>query len=407
MDKYFICLANSYKRGGRCVAGVEIMYDTSGEWSVVRNNDGTPRWVRPIANTTYGEIPVVDAAKIKYFSIVKLTDVTPCPKEIHIEDVYYSHMSVCGVVSPNLDVLNQFVDKIHNLIFFNRGRAIPVDSHLFNAYSLMLIHPEKVCTYIDNSWEKPKTRMKITYCGSIYDFPVTDPYFLDEYSENTDSQNEVEDYYLTLSLGLEFEGWHHKLVAAVFKDVPLTKVEHIASSCKWTVKEERNFTEEEANAVTNAIVVANQYGKSVCFYMKAGGQSYIPLTKDSEIGVGESVSIDDLQILTLSRVGDEDIIRVRYCKHTISYMVQQKQLHTKAYAKWTDEDDLLLMQLYSNGASIKELMDKFGRNEGAIRSRIMKLEATDTVGHTLSATNNVQPKPKTIIDKIKEWFIKS
>ena len=146
MDKYFICLANSYKRGGRCVAGVEIMYDTSGEWSVVRNNDGTPRWVRPIANTTYGEIPVVDAAKIKYFSIVKLTDVTPCPKEIHIEDVYYSHMSVCGVVSPNLDVLNQFVDKIHNLIFFNRGRAIPVDSHLFNAYSLMLIHPEKDCT---------------------------------------------------------------------------------------------------------------------------------------------------------------------------------------------------------------------------------------------------------------------
>ena len=65
MDKYFICLANSYKRGGRCIAGVEISYNTLDEWSVVRNADGTPRWIRPTAaNTMFGEIPIVDAAKI-------------------------------------------------------------------------------------------------------------------------------------------------------------------------------------------------------------------------------------------------------------------------------------------------------------------------------------------------------
>ncbi|MBR4177124.1 MAG: hypothetical protein IKQ53_06965 [Bacteroidales bacterium] len=407
MDKYFICLANSYKRGGRCIAGVEISYNTLDEWSVVRNADGTPRWIRPTAaNTMFGEIPIVDAAKIKYFSIVKLTDVTPCPKEIHKEDVYYSLISVCGTVSPSLNVLNQFVDNFHKLIFFNHGRAIPVDSNFFNAYSLMFIHPEKVCTYIDSSWEKPKTRMKITYCGSIYDFPVTDPYFLDEYRENVDSHNEDVDYYLTLSLGLEFEGWHHKLVAAVFKDIPLAKEEQIASSGKWTIKEERNFTEEESNAVRNAIVVANQIGKSVCFYMKAGGQSFIPLTKDSEIGVGENVIVDDLQLLTLSRVGDDDIMRVRYCKRSMTYMDQQKQLHNNAYVKWTDEDDRLLIQLYHNGTSIKELMDKFGRNEGAIMSRLMNLEAIDTDSQMPLATNNMQPKSKTFFGKIKEFFKK-
>ena len=27
MDTYFVCLANSYKRGGRCIAGVEIDID--------------------------------------------------------------------------------------------------------------------------------------------------------------------------------------------------------------------------------------------------------------------------------------------------------------------------------------------------------------------------------------------
>ena len=51
MDKYFICLANSYKHGGRCVAGVEVLWD--GEKStVVREDNGAARWIR-IAGLTF------------------------------------------------------------------------------------------------------------------------------------------------------------------------------------------------------------------------------------------------------------------------------------------------------------------------------------------------------------------
>lgn len=42
MDTYFICLANSYKRGGRCIAGVEIDIDSNNHWKVKRNADGSP-----------------------------------------------------------------------------------------------------------------------------------------------------------------------------------------------------------------------------------------------------------------------------------------------------------------------------------------------------------------------------
>lgn len=56
-----------------------------------------------------------------------------------------------------------------------------------------------------------------------------------------------------------------------------------------------------------------------------------------------------------------------------TYMEQQKQLHAKAYAPWTDEDDNLLSQYYKEGKSVKELMGIFARNSGAIRSRIRKL----------------------------------
>ena len=39
MDTHFICLANSYKRGGRCIAGVEIDIDANDCWSVKRKAD--------------------------------------------------------------------------------------------------------------------------------------------------------------------------------------------------------------------------------------------------------------------------------------------------------------------------------------------------------------------------------
>ena len=184
MDKYFICLANSYKRGGRCIAGIEILYNSPNNWSIIHREDGAPSWIRPIAHTTYGEIPNITASKINYFTIVKLSDVTPCPNGIHVEDVNYSRIEVCGQVRPSTDLLSSFVDNVNNTIFFNHGKAIPSDTTIPDAHSLMFIRPENTNTYTDNNWEKPKTRMKITHCGVTYDLPVTDPLFLDAYRAN-------------------------------------------------------------------------------------------------------------------------------------------------------------------------------------------------------------------------------
>jgi len=58
----------------------------------------------------------------------------------------------------------------------------------------------------------------------------------------------------------------------------------------------------------------------------------------------------------------------------ISHMEQQKQLHAKAYAPWTEEEDDKLRQYYSEGLSVSEIASKMERNNGAIRSRIKKIE---------------------------------
>lgn len=59
---------------------------------------------------------------------------------------------------------------------------------------------------------------------------------------------------------------------------------------------------------------------------------------------------------------------------SVPYMHLQKELHSNAYAKWTEADDKKLLELHSMGKSISELCKLFDRNEGAIRSRIKKLE---------------------------------
>lgn len=79
---------------------------------------------------------------------------------------------------------------------------------------------------------------------------------------------------------------------------------------KWNVKEERPFSAEEIAAVESATVVPSQYGSSVCFTMVGGGQTYIPLSQDSSLGVGDSVDIREAKLLTLSKAGEEDIYRV-------------------------------------------------------------------------------------------------
>jgi hypothetical protein len=79
----------------------------------------------------------------------------------------------------------------------------------------------------------------------------------------------------------------------------------------WRVVSSREFNSEEIAAVKSASVVASQYGSSVCFIMKAGGQTYIPLSRDSELAVGDTVDLSKAQLLTLHRDGDSDIIRVQ------------------------------------------------------------------------------------------------
>ena len=63
--------------------------------------------------------------------------------------------------------------------------------------------------------DRKRLRVRFTYKGVSYDLPVTDPESCEEADSDGDTLNGYENYYLTLSLGVEYEGWHSKLVANV------------------------------------------------------------------------------------------------------------------------------------------------------------------------------------------------
>lgn len=292
MEKYFICLANSYKHGGRCIAGIEVVPQSDGSLGIVRHDDGRPRWIRPVSMSANGEIPNHLAESFKIFSLVKLTDVEPCPDNAHTEDVHCTRMEICPFeLSPTKEFLNQLIDTQHKAVFYFRGKSIPTTIIDRLDYSLMLIHPDNAYAYCDEERENSKYRMKFTYNGSNYDFPITDPVFLEQFKKSPDSYADLDGVYLVLSLGIAFEGFHYKLVATVL------------------------FPDD------------------------------LDVTKRPQ-------SIDD---------------------SSLSYMEQQKLLYANAYAKWTPKEDAELLELLHKGMSIKELVKKFERNEGAIRSRIKKL----------------------------------
>ena len=208
----FVCLANSFKEGGRCVAGIALDENNN---PILEN--GNPKWVRPICNTTHGEIPIHLVANVNILDIIEIEVLShPDLNSYQSENVLYEESSFHLIGSYNKNNLNILYASNH-LIFGNRGKAISEDDINRHNHSLMFIKTTDFeayqKTYADNP--KPQIRMNFTYCGNQYDFPVTDPVFLKKYQTNPDLVNTYSQIDMTLSIGVEHKGWYYKLIAGI------------------------------------------------------------------------------------------------------------------------------------------------------------------------------------------------
>ena len=222
MDKYFICLANSYKHGGRCIAGVEVLWD--GEKSkVVRDKSGIAKWIRPISKeTTTGEIPNHQASLINVLDVVRLEGVVPCPSHAQQENVYFQAMTFTGKhYAITSQLLQRFMDEKHRHVFYNFGKAVLPFDYRQGSHSILLIRVEHAEVYADEGYSgQVRYRISFIYHGHQYDFPITDPCYQTELRLGQRATGQKGTMFITCSLGLEYEGAHFKLAATVFETEP-------------------------------------------------------------------------------------------------------------------------------------------------------------------------------------------
>lgn len=91
---------------------------------------------------------------------------------------------------------------------------------------------------------------------------------------------------------------------------------------------------------------------------------------------------DNMDIRRLAYISEKDVKRLRkYLKAyrqllgQSAYSIEVCRIeHPNAYKPWIREDDDMLVQLFSQGKTLKELSDIFQRKPGAILSRMKKLQ---------------------------------
>lgn len=209
-----ICMGNSYKNGGRCLAGIEVRKTATG-YNVVRNYDGSPKWIRPVmANDNQG-LPETMVGTFDIFDILDVRVLDTVPSGAHSENVRFASIDRIGHYNGSLSVL---CDDSHSLIFGNRGKAVPEDVFCEGGYSLMFVRPTDL--YIETQYDDyghEKYRIQFTHKGRRYDFPLTDPKYISmlQRGRRQSGDRSNEDIYLTLSLGVNYNDWHYKLVAGV------------------------------------------------------------------------------------------------------------------------------------------------------------------------------------------------
>ena len=177
----------------------------------------------------------------------------------------------------------------------------------------MLVHPECFSFHLDPAKVRAKYFMTFSYKGVTYDFSVTDPAFYAYINQNPDALETLSDVYLVLSLGLEYEGRHHKLVAAVIIPSLTTAVINSQAIIHDTLHERsvRPFTRQERSLYKRAFVVPSQEGLSLCLKKKDGKDRFIMLDAECNLNCWQKVNLKTVLLVTYENECGEEVYRIR------------------------------------------------------------------------------------------------
>ena len=216
--KSIICLANSRKLNGKCIAGLEF------------ENRQVGGWIRPVSNNPNGELSSSDTAmengdEPKLLDILKIPLVEPrqygFQTENHlIDDRYYWERE--GVFATQYlphyckEPNSLWVNGFHSTNGINDRIPVAIANRLTN--SLVLIEPQQLTIAIIPGYKRGQLQTRAEFCvaGETYCLGVTDPtieymYRLHGTGRYICQQRSV----ACISIGEPFDGFCYKLVASI------------------------------------------------------------------------------------------------------------------------------------------------------------------------------------------------
>ncbi|MCF8243558.1 MAG: hypothetical protein K9J37_08645 [Saprospiraceae bacterium] len=211
---YLLCLANSKKYGERCIAGVQLIPDAKNAFHPFKPG-GKPKWLRPVSDSEHGQVPAHLVRDFAVGDILQFDLLRPCPSEYQIENCLFAAGSVQKVRPAVLTVphLDQLVENQEDALLGNRGRSLALDEISKANRSLVLVKPNEVQPYFTTPYNtKPRVKFKLS--NTSYDLPMTDVNFFDQMQEGLEGLN-GQTPYITISLGVPFEGKYYKLAAGM------------------------------------------------------------------------------------------------------------------------------------------------------------------------------------------------
>ncbi|MBY3468660.1 hypothetical protein HFN80_32555 [Rhizobium laguerreae] len=226
-SKTIVCLANSRKHAGRCIAGKVLEGREAGTW------------VRPVSGRSSGELSLSDrtykdGVSAALFDIITVSMKAPAPHPFQTEN----HLIDDGFFWTNLGKaswhqIGKLIDNFTGPIWEDVSSSyngkldrVPENSaaHAVACFgsSLTLIEVDNLDIIVQvegAEFNNPSRHVRgdFTYGGNSYRMMITDPDIESEFFARTNGSYHVGEALLCISLGEAYNGFAYKLIAAVFR----------------------------------------------------------------------------------------------------------------------------------------------------------------------------------------------
>lgn len=221
--KRIVCLANSRKLSGRCIAGRERT-----------TTKPVGNWIRPVSAREHGEVSEYerqyeDGSDPYVLDLIDIPVKRPkpegCQSENWLLDPKY-YWEKAGIFPVN--ELSSLTDPTESLwiddFSTNHGRndRIPMSVESEIDSSLRLVEVENLVLKVFAPGEafgnsKRRVQGQFEHAGQSYALWITDPVYEKKYLAGNDGSYRIDKCYLTISLGEPYNNAIYKLIAAIIE----------------------------------------------------------------------------------------------------------------------------------------------------------------------------------------------